>query len=143
VTLLAEKRAGKGGGRFGRAAVKTVLKDLGEHPGGGGKIQVLDGKYGPYVSWNKVNATVPKGSNPETLTVDDAVRLLQERMAKGGKKPPAKKTAKPKAKAKETADEGEAKPTKAKAKPKAAAKSPGKKPAAKTRKSAAKADAES
>jgi DNA topoisomerase-1 len=133
VTLLAEKRAGKGGGRFGRAAVKTVLKDLGEHPGGGGKIQVLDGKYGPYVSWNKVNATVPKGSNPETLTVDDAVRLLQERMAKGGKKPPAKKAAKPKAKAKETADEGEAKPTKAKAKPKAAAKPPGKKPASKAK----------
>ncbi len=64
VTLLAEKRAGKGGGRFGRAAAKTVLKELGEHPGGGGKIQVLDGKYGPYVSWNKVNATVPKGSGP-------------------------------------------------------------------------------
>ena len=78
--------AGGGKGRFGRAAVKTVLKDLGAHPGGDGKIQVLDGKYGPYVSWNKVNATVPKGTNPETLTVDDAVRLLQERMAKGGGK---------------------------------------------------------
>ncbi len=77
MTLLAEKRAGKGGGRFGRAAVKTVLKDLGDHPGGDGKIQVLDGKYGPYVSWNKVNATVPKGSEPETLSVDDAIRLLR------------------------------------------------------------------
>ena len=92
VTLLAEKRAGKAGGRFGRAAAKVVLKDMGEHPGGG-KMQVLDGKYGPYVSWNKVNATVPKGTEPQSLTVDDAVRLLSERMAKTGTKPPAKKAA--------------------------------------------------
>jgi DNA topoisomerase-1 len=143
VTLLAEKRAGKGN-RFGRAAVKTVLKDLGEHPGGGGKIQVLDGKYGPYVSHDKVNATVPKGTNPETLTVDDAIRLLQERIAKGGGKKPARKAAskaagkaaaKPKAakSAKKSDEGGDAKPAKAKAKPKAA----------KSKKSAAKADAES
>jgi DNA topoisomerase-1 len=137
VTLLAEKRAGKGN-RFGRAAVKTVLKDLGEHPGGDGKIQVLDGKYGPYVSWNKVNATVPKGMNPEALSVDDAVRLLQERIAKGGGKKPARKAAAKKAapKAKASAksdDDGDAKPAKAKAKPKAA----------KGKKTAAKADAES
>ncbi|MCC7250388.1 type I DNA topoisomerase [Hyphomicrobium sp.] len=144
VTLLAEKRAGKSG-RFGRAAVKTVLKDLGEHPGGGGKIQVLDGKYGPYVSWNKVNATVPKGTNPETLAIDDAIRLLQERIAKGGGKKPAKKAAaKPKAakETKATEDDAEAKPAKAKSKPKAT-KAPSKKPAAKPKKSAAKAGAES
>ncbi len=136
VTLLAEKRAGKGGGRFGRAAVKTVLKDLGEHPGGGGKIQVLDGKYGPYVSWNKVNATVPKGTRPEALTVDDAVRLLQERIAKGGGKKPARKAAaKPKAaKATKAAEsDGAAKPAKAKAKPKASAKASSKKPASKAK----------
>ncbi len=141
--MLAEKRAGKGGGRFGRAAVKTVLKDLGEHPGGDGKIQVLDGKYGPYVSWNKVNATVPKGMEPATLTIDDAVRLLQERIAKGGGKKPAKKAAaKPKAKSKSDDGEDDAKPAKAKsaAKAKPASKA---KPAAKGKKSAAKADAES
>jgi DNA topoisomerase-1 len=134
VTLLAEKKAGKGN-RFGRAATKTVIKDLGAHPGGGGKIQVLDGKYGPYVSHDKVNATVPKGTDPASLTIDDAVRLLQERIAKGGGKKSSRKSAgKPAAKAKSktpaksAADE--AKP--AKAKPKAA----------KTRKSAAKAPAE-
>jgi DNA topoisomerase-1 len=147
VTLLAEKRAGKAN-RFGRAAVKTVLKDLGEHPGGGGKIQVLDGKYGPYVSWNKVNATVPKGSNPETLTVDDAVRLLQERIAKGGGKKPARGKATAK---KDAKTDGEAKPAKEKkpAKPAArkaatkagASKASGSKAASK--KAAAKADAES
>jgi DNA topoisomerase-1 len=143
VTLLAEKRAGKAN-RFGRAAAKTVLKDLGEHPGGDGKIQVLDGKYGPYVSWNKVNATVPKGTDPATLTVDDAVRLLQERIAKGGGKKPARGKAAPKSKAKADGED-EAKPK--------AARAPSKKPAAKKaapkaaskagpKKSAAKADAE-
>ncbi|MGD9784856.1 MAG: type I DNA topoisomerase [Hyphomicrobiaceae bacterium] len=91
VTLLAEKRAGGGKGRFGRAAQRTVLKDLGEHPGEGGKIEVLEGRYGPYVSHNKVNATVPKGKDPAALTVDEAVALLQERIAKGGGKKPARK----------------------------------------------------
>jgi DNA topoisomerase-1 len=94
VTLLAEKKAGKGG-RFGRAAARTVLKNLGEHPTEGGKIEVLDGKYGPYVSHNKVNATIPKGSDPGALTVEEAVRLLAERIAKGGGKV-GKRTAKPK-----------------------------------------------
>ena len=41
MTLIADKKAGKGG-RFGRAAAqREVLKDLGEHPGEGGKIEVL------------------------------------------------------------------------------------------------------
>jgi DNA topoisomerase-1 len=94
VTVLADKKAGKGGGRFGRgAAQKTVLKDLGEHPTEGGKIEVLDGKYGPYVSHNKVNATVPKGTEPGNLSVEDAIRLLEERIAKGGAKKPARKAA--------------------------------------------------
>lgn len=120
VTVLAEKRAGKAGGRFGRAAAKTVLKALGDHPGEGGKIEVLDGKYGPYVSWNKVNATVPKGTDPNTLSVEEAIRLLSERIAKGGGKKPAKKAA-PKAKA--AAKSADAAPAaKAKAKAPAAAK---------------------
>ncbi len=139
VTLLAEKRAGKGG-RFGRARQKTVLKDLGEHPVEGGKIEVLDGKYGPYVSHNKVNATVPKGTDPATLTVDDAVRLLAERIAKGGGKVSRKSGKAKAAKATNGADDAEAEKPAAKAKP--AKKAPAKK-AAKPKKSAAKAEAES
>jgi len=139
VTLLAEKRAGKGGGRFGRARQKTVLKDLGAHPVEGGKIEVLDGKYGPYVSHNKVNATVPKGTDPATLTVDDAVRLLAERIAKGGGKAPKKAGKAKAAKAKNGEDDAGAEKT---AKPKPAKKAPAKK-AAKPKKSAAKAEAES
>ena len=99
VTLLAEKRAGGGKSRFQRQAA-TVLKDLGEHPTEGGKIQVLEGRYGPYVSHNKVNATVPKAKAPADLTLDDAIALLAERIANGGGKKPkrgAKPAAKPKA----------------------------------------------
>ena len=106
VTLLAEKRAGGGKSRFQRNA-PAVLKELGEHPIEGGKIQVLSGRYGPYVTHNKVNATVPKAKTPEELTVEEAVALLAERIAKGGGKPARgkAKAAKPKAKA----AEGEAK----------------------------------
>jgi DNA topoisomerase-1 len=82
VSALADKKAGKGG-RFGRAAPRQVLKDLGEHPSEGGKIEVLNGRYGPYVTHNKVNANIPRGKDPATLSVDEAVGLLAERAAKG------------------------------------------------------------
>ena len=102
VTLIADKVAGKGA-RFGKGATRTVLKDLGEHPAEGGKIEVLSGKYGPYITHNKVNANIPKGREPASLTVQEAVDLLAERIAKGGGKPArgkAKGAGKPKADAK-------------------------------------------
>nr|MCH9765753.1 topoisomerase DNA-binding C4 zinc finger domain-containing protein [Alphaproteobacteria bacterium] len=102
VTLIAEKKAGKGR-RFGRAAAKKVIKELGEHPTEGGKIEVLDGRYGPYVTHNKINATVPKSSDPASLSVDEAVHLLAERAAKVKAKKPAKKATKKKAPAKKKA----------------------------------------
>ena len=131
VTLLAEKRAGKGK-RFGRgAAAKKIIQDLGEHPTEGGKIEVLDGRYGPYVSHNKINATVPKSSDPAKITVDEAVLLLAERASKVKSKKPAKKkkaAAKKKAPAKK---KPAAKKAKAKAKPAAKKKAPAKKATAK------------
>jgi DNA topoisomerase-1 len=84
VVLLAEKKSGKGG-RFQRAA-PTVLKELGDHPTEGGNIQVLSGRYGPYVKHGDVNATLPRGKAPESLTVEDAVQLIAERVAKGPSK---------------------------------------------------------
>jgi DNA topoisomerase-1 len=91
VTVLAEKRAGGGKGRFQRgAAQRKVLLDLGEHPDEGGRIEVLEGRYGPYVTHNGVNATVPRGREPTSLTVTDAVGLLRERIANGGGKPAKK-----------------------------------------------------
>ncbi|MBS0269643.1 MAG: type I DNA topoisomerase [Proteobacteria bacterium] len=97
VTLIAEKRAGGGKSRFARSAPK-VLKDLGEHPSEGGGVQVLEGRYGPYVTHNKVNATVPRAKDPASLTMDEAVALIAERIANGGgKKSKASRAAKPKA----------------------------------------------
>ncbi|MDA7965875.1 type I DNA topoisomerase [Ruegeria sp.] len=91
VELLAEKRANPGRGR--RAAAKP-LKELGEHPDGGA-MQVLDGRYGPYVKWEKVNATIPKDIKPEDVTQEMAIELVNERAAKKG----SKKKAAPKKKA--------------------------------------------
>ncbi|WP_170417575.1 type I DNA topoisomerase [Ruegeria arenilitoris] len=96
VELLAEKRANPG--RRGRAAAKP-LKELGEHPDGGA-IQVLDGRYGPYVKWEKVNATLPKDIKPEDVTLEMAVELANEKAAKKGtrkKAAPQKKATKKKA----------------------------------------------
>ncbi|MEZ5819042.1 MAG: type I DNA topoisomerase [Hyphomicrobiaceae bacterium] len=99
VTVLAEKAAGKGS-RFGRGQrQREVLKDLGDHPEGEGKIEVLNGRYGPYITWNGVNANVPRGKEPAEVTVEEAVLLLAERAAKGGGKSRSKGKAKAKAKA--------------------------------------------
>ena len=79
----------------GRGAAAKPLAELGEHPESGGPVNVMDGKYGPYVKWDKVNATLPKGTEPADVTMDMAVALIAEKAAKGGKKRPAakKKTA--------------------------------------------------
>ena len=100
VELLAEKRANPGRGRNG-TPVKP-LKELGEHPESGGPVNVMEGRYGPYVKWDKVNATLPKDTEPADVTMDMAVALIAEKAAKkGGKrKAPAKKPAKKKAAAK-------------------------------------------
>lgn len=85
VSVIAEKQLkGKGGRNGGTAA---ALKELGDHPDDGGKIVVRDGKYGPYVNYGKVNATLPKGKDPQSVTVEDALALIAEKEAKGGKKP--------------------------------------------------------
>ncbi|MDR9427464.1 MAG: type I DNA topoisomerase [Salibaculum sp.] len=82
VEMLAEKRANPG--RGGRAAAKP-LKDLGEHPSEGGAVNVMEGRYGPYVKWGKVNATLPKDTEPGDVTMDTAVALIAEKTAKKGK----------------------------------------------------------
>ncbi|MGF9562220.1 type I DNA topoisomerase [Neorhizobium sp. JUb45] len=132
VTVIAEKVA-KGPGGRGRGT-PAALKDLGEHPDGG-PITVRDGKYGPYVNWGKVNATLPKGKDPQAVTVEEALALIVEKggktPAKGkAKKAPAKAKAAPKAAAK-TAD-GETK--KAAPKKAAAKKAPAKTAATKAKK---------
>lgn len=88
VDALAEKAA-KGGGRRG---AQQALKQLGEHPDGG-PVTVKDGRYGPYVNHGKVNATLPKDKDPQSVTLEEALELIA---AKAGSKGKAKKTAKKK-----------------------------------------------
>ena len=95
----------------GRAAAAAPLKELGDHPDGGA-IQVMNGRYGPYVKWEKVNATLPRDVTPETITLEQALELIAAKAAKSPKKAAAKK---PAAKTKAAA-----RPAKAKAPKKAA-----------------------
>jgi len=90
VVLLAEPR------KFRRGAPEPI-KELGEHPHEGGPVKVFDGKYGPYVSHDGINATLPGDIAPAELTMDRAVDLLAERAARtgGGKKKKTKAKAKP------------------------------------------------
>jgi DNA topoisomerase-1 len=94
VEVLAQKATR---GRPAAGAALTPLAVLGDHPDGG-QVAVMAGRYGPYVKWGTVNATLPKGVEPGELALDEALVLIAERAAKGGKgKGRAKAAAKPKA----------------------------------------------
>lgn len=131
VTVLAEKIA-----RAEERAGK-VLKELGDHPDTGKPVQVREGKYGPYIKHGSTNATLPRSTVPEDVTLEEALALVAEKDAKSGKKKPAKKAAakkepaEKKAPAKKAAARKPAAKKKAPAKKTAAKKPTAKKPAAK------------
>ncbi|MCB2061321.1 MAG: type I DNA topoisomerase, partial [Novosphingobium sp.] len=86
------------GGR-GRAKAEPI-KTFGNHPTSGGEIKLLAGRYGPYVTDGTTNATLPRDRQPEDVTEEEAIRLIDEKVAKGPakkgrgrKKAPAKKKA--------------------------------------------------
>jgi DNA topoisomerase-1 len=81
----------------GRAANQPkTLKDLGKHPTSGESVVIKSGRYGPYVTDGTINASLPQGGDPETLTMTEAVALLEARAAKA----PVKKKRATKAKTK-------------------------------------------
>jgi DNA topoisomerase-1 len=82
---------------------KPPIADLGPHPESGAPVRVLDGRFGPYITDGTTNATVPRGVQPEQVTLAEAVELLAERAARGPSKRAAKKTAAKKSGAKKSA----------------------------------------
>ncbi|HET6567534.1 MAG TPA: type I DNA topoisomerase [Rhodothermales bacterium] len=61
------------------------IRSLGQHPETGESVEIFEGRYGPYVKHQKTNASLPKGQEPETVTMEEAVKLLAERGAAKGK----------------------------------------------------------
>jgi DNA topoisomerase I len=130
ISLLAEPKQQRRGG-------PTLLRVVGPHPADNEPINLYSGRYGPYVSHGGVNATV-RDTDPNEVTVQQAVDLLAARPQPQGKRRAAKAKAAPKAKT-ESAPPAE-KPASKKGAAAAEAKnakSPAKKPAAKKRKKAA------
>jgi DNA topoisomerase-1 len=87
--------AAKGGGA--RGASREPIATLGDSPVTGKPVKVMEGRFGPYVTDGVTNATLPKGTDPATLSAEEALTLLVERAAKGpakGKKKPARRAAK-------------------------------------------------
>ena len=108
VALLAAKASGGGGGT-------TQGRSLGNHPDGGA-ITVREGRFGPYVNHGKTNATLKRDMSAESLTLEEAIRLIEDKAGAGsGKAAPARKAAAKKAPAKKAAPKkAAAKTTKAK-----------------------------
>jgi DNA topoisomerase-1 len=84
VVKLAEAAAGGGRARGSR----EPLKVLGNHPRTELELKVMEGRFGPYVTDGTTHATIPKTVAPDSLTLEEAAQLIDERAAKGG---PAKK----------------------------------------------------
>jgi DNA topoisomerase-1 len=79
IDLIVAKESGAGGSRFGAGSGR----ELGEHPEGG-KVSVKAGRFGSYVNHGKINATIQKGTEPASLTLEDAIELLKAKAAGGG-----------------------------------------------------------
>jgi DNA topoisomerase I len=79
IDLIVAKESGAGGSRFGGGAARM----LGEHPEGG-PVSVKQGRFGAYVNHGKINATIPRGTNPASLTLREALALLKAKAEGGG-----------------------------------------------------------
>lgn len=88
-------------------APKATGKELGQHPDDGKAVQLLAGRYGPYVEHGTVRANIPKGTEPETVTLEQALEWLAAKASKspatGKNKAGTKKAAAPKASKKKAA----------------------------------------
>ncbi len=92
VELLRQPKRGR------QKTARKPLRELGPSPKGGEPIQVFAGQYGPYVSDGKVNATIPKGTDPAEVSLELALEWLAEKAAKGPSRGRGKRRGRGKAK---------------------------------------------
>lgn len=69
-----------------QAAARAVLRELGARPDNGAVVKLFEGRYGPYVSDGQTNASLPKGADPASIGLQEAVALIDARAAAGPKK---------------------------------------------------------
>ena len=77
--LFSQPKYGRG---RGRGAAKPPLRDLGKDPNTGKNVTIKDGRFGAYITDGETNRTVPRQYTPESITPDDAFRLLAEKRAR-------------------------------------------------------------
>ena len=63
----------------------STLRELGAHPVDGRPVRILKGRYGPYIKHGSTNAPMPKGKEPEAVTLEEAAALVAARAASPGK----------------------------------------------------------
>ena len=71
ITLIAEAKPGR--------MLSSMIKDLGEHPEDKKPVRVMKGKFGPYIKYKSLNATIPEEKDPNDINMDDALILIEKR----------------------------------------------------------------
>ncbi len=71
ITLISEAKPGR--------ISSSMIKDLGEHPEDKKPVRVMKGQYGPYIKYKSLNATIPEEKDPNELTMDEALILIEKR----------------------------------------------------------------
>ena len=57
----------------------SEIKNLGEHPEDKKPVRVMKGKFGPYIKYKSLNATIPEEKDPNDITMEDALVLIEKR----------------------------------------------------------------
>jgi DNA topoisomerase I len=84
ISLIIDKETGVSKGAFGKARAAPSGRVLGDHPEGGA-ISAHSGRFGPYVKWGKINATLPKAMTEDGVTLEQAVDVVRAKVLKGAK----------------------------------------------------------
>ena len=71
ITLIAEAKPGR--------ISSSILKDLGEHPADKHPVRVMRGKYGVYIKYKSINAKIPEEKDPNEISMDEALILIEKR----------------------------------------------------------------